>query len=197
MKGLQLLFHIALILILLHSCSNQRAVQNTPEEDIETIKDHARETIAMTFGTLSGELKATMTAGGVHQAIEYCSLNAIALTDSLAHLRKVKIKRATDRPRNPINLLSIAENNIFNYYQNAISNNLSYSDTLVIYPKQRTYYAPILINNLCLRCHGNSKDIEEYNFIKDRYKEDMAVGYSIGDLRGIWCVSYNSEHVNN
>ena len=197
MKSILFLFSIAFILIVLHSCSNQKSPKDNPLRDIEVIKDHARESVAQTFGTLSRELKATLSAGGVSQAIEYCNLKALALTDSLASIRNVEIKRATDRPRNPINLISFDEKRIFNYYQKAIADDLSYSDTVVIYPNQSVYYAPIRINNLCLKCHGDPDDIEEYSFIKETYPDDQAVGYALDELRGIWCVSYNREFVNN
>ena len=197
MKYLIFLFSIAFIFIAVHSCSNKNTPKENLQEDTEAIRDHAQETIATTFAALSGELKAAVTEGGVQQAIEYCSLNAISLTDSLANNKNVTIKRATDRPRNPLNKLNEDERIIFNHYQEAIANDLPYSDTLILFSNQSIYYKPIRINDLCLKCHGDPNSIEEYDFIKEKYPNDQATGYNLNDLRGIWCVSYDSEALNN
>jgi len=197
MKNIVVLVSVVFLFTTVHSCFNEKAPKQIPQEETEAIQNHARETIAMTFATLSKELKAAMTAGGIAQAVDYCSLNAIALTDSVANKKNVNIKRATDRPRNSLNKLNTEEQIIFNHYKNAIANDLPYSDTLVVYSNQRIYYKPIRVNDLCLKCHGDPDTIEEYSLIKEKYPNDQAIRYKLNDLRGIWVVSYNSNSEMN
>jgi len=53
------------------------------------------------------------------------------------------------------------------------------------------YYKPIIVKPLCLICHGNPKDMDPqiYSIIRKKYPEDKAVGYKVGDLRGVVRVS--------
>ena len=54
------------------------------------------------------------------------------------------------------------------------------------------YFAPIMVNNQCLLCHGEvgtSMLPENYALIKALYPEDEAVGYKADDLLGVWSVT--------
>lgn len=55
------------------------------------------------------------------------------------------------------------------------------------------FYAPIITNSLCLNCHGRVDEIgvENYSIIKALYPEDKAVDFGVGDLRGIWSITFN------
>jgi hypothetical protein len=57
-----------------------------------------------------------------------------------------------------------------------------------------TFYAPIVIANpLCLQCHGTpEKDIAPATLeaIQKHYPKDQATGYQLGDLRGLWSVTF-------
>jgi hypothetical protein len=58
----------------------------------------------------------------------------------------------------------------------------------------RDFLAPIVLGNpLCLQCHGTpGKDIgpETLAAIKKIYPEDKAIGYQLGDLRGLWRITF-------
>ena len=57
-----------------------------------------------------------------------------------------------------------------------------------------TFFAPILDKGLCLTCHGIVGETllpENDEKIKTLYPEDKAVGYSEGDLRGVWSIMFN------
>ena len=174
---------------MIQSCRN-----STPEQsevvDHQQLVTHARETVALTFRTLSSELKAALSTGGIPNAIGYCNLNAMKLTDSLSIARNTTIKRATDRWRNPQNKANTQETEIIQFYQSALKKDSPISDTLIVMGDHKAYYAPIRLNQLCLNCHGNKNDIAAYDFIKKHYPDDQAINYKLGELRGIWSVSY-------
>ena len=51
----------------------------------------------------------------------------------------------------------------------------------------------MIIGPLCLKCHGqisNGLDSSAYEVIQQRYPSDRAIGYSLGDLRGMWSIRW-------
>ena len=60
-----------------------------------------------------------------------------------------------------------------------------------------TFYSPIIIQApLCLNCHGepgiNIKN-EDYIAIHLVYPQDSAIGFNMGDLRGMWMLKFPRE----
>jgi hypothetical protein len=53
--------------------------------------------------------------------------------------------------------------------------------------KYLRYVKPILVQAECLNCHGSANKImpEVKQLISQAYPDDKAVGYKIGDLRGV------------
>ena len=56
-----------------------------------------------TFKVLSQNLQNAMAEGGVENALKFCNVNAMPLTDSLAKHYNVEIKRTSHKVRNPSN----------------------------------------------------------------------------------------------
>ena len=60
-------------------------------------------------------------------------------------------------------------------------------------PEVFFYQRPIVLNNgLCLRCHGTvGRDIApaDYALIKQKYPQDQATGYRLGQQMGAWQVA--------
>ena len=52
------------------------------------------------------------------------------------------------------------------------------------------YVEPIVLQPLCLTCHGDSLAPEVAARIQDLYPQDRAVGYEVGDLRGVFWAAY-------
>jgi Fe-S cluster biogenesis protein NfuA len=57
--------------------------------------------------------------------------------------------------------------------------------------KTVNYIKPIVTEGICLSCHGSENTISDNvkQILSKKYPEDKAVGYSIGDLRGIISIS--------
>jgi hypothetical protein len=53
------------------------------------------------------------------------------------------------------------------------------------------YYRPLVMNGLCVQCHGPSESLTEdvRAALAERYPDDDATGYEVGDLRGLIRVS--------
>lgn len=48
------------------------------------------------------------------------------------------------------------------------------------------YFRRITVRKACLECHGPKAD--RPSFVKERYPEDRAYGFEVGDLRGVYSV---------
>lgn len=145
---------------------------------------------------LGGQLKSAMTRGGVAEAIHFCNLNAIKLTDSLSNHFGITISRLTNKPRNPSNALSPADAEVFDAFLADV--NLGYDPT----PTARhtgdmvAVYVPIKMQPFCLTCHGKTNEgllPEAAKLIAESYPEDKATGYTDGELRGMWRILFSNK----
>lgn len=139
---------------------------------------------------LGGELKAQMQSGGAVSALRFCSLNALPLTDQVAKETKTSIKRVSLNSRNPYNAPTKEEAAILNEWDSLVKNSQPLPANKLVKGANGSfmYYKPIVINNeACLKCHGNVEG-ELAKAIKASYPEDKAIGYKMGDLRGMIAV---------
>lgn len=142
---------------------------------------------------LGKTLQEKISKEGAPAAIEFCNLNALAITDSLSRELGATISRITDRPRNPQSAASEWEMKYFSVYRKDLAEGHTAKGLVALRENRIHVYYPIVTNNLCLQCHGSpGMEItpEVYSGIKERYPEDRAVGYSAGELRGLWKVAF-------
>lgn len=140
---------------------------------------------------LGKNLMGAIASKGTDEALAFCNLKALYLTDSVAQVHKVGIKRVSDKPRNLQNNANIEELN----YIEASKALLAKGGT--IKPQVRESggkvlaYYPIETNKMCLQCHGKpEEDIKTSTLSKINafYPKDKATGYSENQLRGIFVV---------
>ncbi|MDF1672771.1 MAG: DUF3365 domain-containing protein [Vicingaceae bacterium] len=191
-----------LILILLSL--NFIACNNSETESTETIQevvekvniDYIKEgkTIAEnTFKVLSSNLQQAMVDGGIENALGYCNIKAMPLTDSLSKHYNVTIKRVSNKARNPLNQASENEQKILNNYLESIENRkpiISKNENA-----NTSFYAPITTKGLCLNCHGIVGETllpENHVKIQSLYPNDLATGYKIDELRGMWSIEFKN-----
>jgi hypothetical protein len=150
-----------------------------------------------TFSVMSSRLLGRLQEGGVPAAIDYCSLVAYPLTDSLARAHNATIRRAALRYRNPENAPTDAERAVFEGFAAEMADGGQARPTAErLDDGSVAYYAPIVLLPQCTRCHGTiGVDIteEDYALIRGRYPADSAIGFAAGDLRGIWSIRFAPE----
>jgi hypothetical protein len=146
---------------------------------------------AQTKTELGKNLLGAINKLGTANALEFCNTRAIPITDSMANVLKVSIKRVSDKPRNTNNKANESELLYINELKNNIQKGIKTTPKMMeINGKMVGYYA-IETNKMCLQCHGNSdKDIlpETQKKIKKLYPNDKAIGYGENEIRGIWVV---------
>jgi len=141
--------------------------------------------------TLLANVGKAIQKNGSEYAVEFCNLKASSIIDSLSLAGNCKISRISVKNRNPEN--KIVENSemiLWELFEKGMKN-----DTIIQKNKDLIYYKPIrLALPACLKCHGNPEseiNIATMNKIQKLYPKDLATGYKMNDLRGLWKIQFN------
>ncbi len=193
---------VILSFIILTSCSSEttpkKEVNDTVEEIVDEKIDTAlylqkgKEIAQATFKALSTNLQNAMATGGVNEAINFCSVNAQPLTDSLSNYHNATIKRTSHKIRNPLNAPTEQETAMLDQF-------LSGANKAMIEGNKNgsiSFYSPIYTIGLCVVCHGQVWSTiaeNDYKVILEKYPEDKAIDFSVDELRGIWSIIFNKK----
>lgn len=162
----------------------------TAEDSVSYI-DLGKKYALQTQAILGRNLKGVMQSKGVKEAVEFCNLRAYPLTDSMSVALKVRIKRVSDRPRNPNNKASQLELRYIEKYKLALEGGVKIRPEMQELNGKMVGYYPITSHEMCLKCHGD-KECEipamVLKNIRELYPNDLATGYDENELRGIWVV---------
>lgn len=140
-----------------------------------------------------GELKKSLVGAlqtalqqGAPAAVSACHGMAPGLAASLSR-DGITVGRTTRKPRNPQNAATgwrvdaLAE--MEKLHAEGKIAGATFTRRL---PDGRAAYAePLVIQELCLTCHGASVAPEVTTILAEKYPADQATGYALGDLRGI------------
>lgn len=167
----------------------QKEVDTTKESPLAKGKRIASMTKSEIGENLMGAIKKYQVVG----AIDFCNEKAIPIT--LAHAKKAGaiIKRATDKPRNKSNLADTEESSVIKSYIAAKASGQPLEPRIIDKDGEYHFYAPIVTNSLCLKCHGSAESEIEPAVIKkinNLYPEDQAKGYSDDQIRGVFSVRW-------
>ena len=203
MRTLALLTAIGLAL--LTACSsgdnsgNQAVDQAALADSLKTVDENLIQAASTRLigdfqASLQGRLMKAIASGGATGAIGECRIAAPGISDSMS-LEGWIIKRVSDKNRNPDNRPTLAERNILAVFGDTSQPNKKFygewitEDSVTYY----TYYKPIYVKNLCLKCHGDLQTLAPgvYQAVKEDYPTDKATGYKEGELRGMFVVRAN------
>lgn len=138
---------------------------------------------------LGGAVKSNMQANGPVKTLEFCSLNALAMTEQIGRESGTEVSRLSLKNRNPVNAADGDDKTLLEKWERMAKNAQPLpAFELKQFPDGKTvYYKPIVINNeACLKCHGEiQNDSPLGRAIRSIYPEDKATGYRMGDLRGM------------
>jgi len=130
---------------------------------------------------LQDALRAGLTEGPV-EAIAACRLRAPEIASRLSR-DGVRVGRTSHRLRNPANAPPDWVRPILDAY---LANPSARTPRTTALPNGRSgYVEPILAQPLCLTCHGQALAPDVAARIRELYPEDEAVGFEVGDLRGV------------
>jgi len=190
-----------LTLVLLASCVTgcQEGEEEIPTEEAQAVVQVAEPASAELLRTLVGRLTAALEEGGAVGALDFCSTEALPLTRQVqAGLGGgLEVKRTSFRVRNPANAPDQAEEEALLHFEEAIGAGGPTPSSYVqrVSDAEYRYYKPLFVAEVCLQCHGapEALDPEVQTLLSERYPEDLAAGYAVGDFRGVVRVSVPAE----
>ena len=142
--------------------------------------------------SLQQELKRALSAGGPVEAVAVCKERAPQIASELSRLSGAKIRRTSLRFRNPMNAPEAWESRVLAEF--AAADAADPGEPLEYFELQDDgtirYMSAIRTGGVCLACHGATlaEDLEEPLAVD--YPHDRARGYSLGDLRGAFSVTW-------
>jgi hypothetical protein len=166
--------------------------QKTSVDDSNlSFEDRGMKYAMATKAELGKNLMGTIQKKGTVEAITFCNEAALPLTDSMSVVYNASIKRVSDKPRNPKNRANSKEKYYINKFKEVIADNQEPKPIVENAPNSVNFYYPITTNTMCLQCHGSNMDSEVSSTIKKLYPNDLAIGYSENEVRGIWSITFD------
>jgi len=133
-------------------------------------------------------LRAEMEQGGALAGVEVCS--QVAPRIAMDHSTEGRVvRRVSLKLRNPMNAPDAYERGVLERFAMLQDRGELPAEWAEVMPDgggTLRYLRPIVIAQPCLACHGDPATIDPAvrAAIAERYPEDEAVGYRLGDLRG-------------
>ena len=175
------------IISLIIGCQNNSDEIDDPELKLE-LENYANSYMS----ELKSVLMENMKAGGPLQAVNVCSDTAALLTSSFSEKMGVNVKRFSLKNRNAENYPNQNEKEFLKYFEELNAKNELTANSFLLKKfgskgkNSATLVKPIFIGAPCLNCHGSddqiSSDVDLV--INEKYPNDKATGYKIGELRG-------------
>lgn len=177
--------HRLLVLLVIAGCG-----RDAPSPSAARVSDEDYQRAHTLVTELKRSLLGAVTqamAGGVPAAIEACHVQAPALTAAAAREGAV-LGRATRKPRNPANAAAGWQAEALTHFERLVAAGKPLADQSfgTMLPGKRFGYAqPLVIQDVCLACHGAALAPDVQAALAARYPDDRATGYVAGDLRGV------------
>lgn len=193
---------VLIVFISFYSCNDGKKTKNISVEektasttviDTAIYAERGLEYALNAQAVLGKNLMQAIQKDGTIGALSFCNEMAYPLTDSMAVVQNVQLKRVSDKPRNQNNQANAEELKYIEAYKNRIAKQ-ELPDPLVTQSNTEVQvYYPILTNAMCLQCHGQPKDIVPSTLKKLTvlYPKDKALGYDLNEVRGIWKVTFD------
>ncbi|UCM99402.1 DUF3365 domain-containing protein [Sulfurimonas sp. SWIR-19] len=183
MNILKSVTYITLSVSLLFGASQQENKQ------LQNIVKTGQKSSMLLLKTLGSNMKKNMKAGGPMQALDFCTQKAYTLTEEVNKKlpKGVTVKRISTKYRNPANQPQGSEQEVLASLEKLQSLHVKLPRQLIQKVDEHTYkyYKPLVINKqVCLKCHGNITNKKLKDAIAQRYPQDKAQHYKMGDLRG-------------
>ncbi|MCS7273561.1 MAG: DUF3365 domain-containing protein [Fimbriimonadales bacterium] len=145
------------------------------------------------FSRLLQRLNAEYQQGGAERGVKVCSQVAQVLTQQVGREHGVQIRRVSLKNRNPRNAPDAWERQVLLRWERGLREGKPITEVAEWRTErgQRVfrYMRPIrIIAPVCLECHGTQIKPEVLRLIRERYPNDKARGYRMGDLRGAFSV---------
>lgn len=163
----------------------------------EQFLDDSNHLIKTLAQTLKHELMAALKTGDLGAAVHTCHISAPTITENLNASNTTTIKRTSLKWRNPNNKPDSWERAVLAKFAQQLDNGVAIEKlrfTEVIKSEEQTTYRhikAIKTQDICLVCHGprDSLSDEIKQVLAEKYPDDLATGFSAGQLRGAFSIT--------
>lgn len=194
MKPTRLFLIAVLICFSMLSCRQKDTKNELDAESYAKLLKTGNDISAQAQASLLAHVSGAMKQGGSLYAVEFCNLKASSITDSLSNHFNCTISRVSEKNRNPENKLKTEADKQLWAWANRLDDPMK--DTLVMVESQAVYYKPIRTGLMaCLQCHGpmETMQVDTYEKLQTLYPDDLATGYQLNELRGLWKIEFAQE----
>jgi cytochrome c553 len=171
----------------------QSGIKIAENDRLKSIDEIGLEYALSTKKMLGNNLMGTIQKKGTLAALEFCNINAIPLTDSMAIKHNATIKRVSDRNRNPNNKANAEELKFINQFKMDMAAKKEIKPVVLKKGNKIKFYYPIETNSMCLQCHGKEIKPDVQKQISKLYPKDLAFGYKENEVRGIWSLTFDKK----
>ena len=195
-KWINLLSAVLGIALSLGACSSGNESSPMHEAEKKAYREKGQKLAGQAQQSLMGAVKKALQEGGPVHAVDYCNVEAESILDKESQEAGVQISRIARRNRNPANALQTrGERKAFEKLENLAPR---FDTSLLRREGSRyVYYQPIPLRmTTCLKCHGEpEKEVAKptLSLLAERYPEDQALHYALGDLRGAWKITFPED----
>lgn len=137
-------------------------------------------------GALKPKLKSAIKNGGFEKAIEVCATEAPAIAKQLSQDTGWQVKRVSLKPRSPHAAPDAFERKVLKTFDvrqrlGQAVDEMTYS---ALHDGSFHFMKAQAVEALCLNCHGKTIAPNIQKALHEHYPNDLATGYSIGEIRG-------------
>ena len=179
-----------------------RVKPGAPEQAIEPArgKRQVLDRALALAATLQQNLQTAMQEGGPVAAMEFCNVEALALTQQVSDERGFEVKRTSWRVRNPANAPDALEQAALVHFAEAFaaSGGEIPGDYVQADPDGGfRYYKALPTAAPCVQCHGQPDQLGTgvAEALARLYPDDQATGFAEGEIRGLLRVSIPADAV--
>ena len=191
------IFYISILIITLFTfCNSSDKSKENLKPDYTKMGNSI---VKKTFDTLRSSLQTAISQSGFEGAVPYCKTAAYSLTNIYAS-DSVTIRRTALKYRNPTNKPDTSEERILKIFASLKQQGVISDSIKPITEENKNgevhFYKPIILQQMCASCHGSkSTDIQPpvWKAINTLYPFDMAYNFKIGDLRGMWHITFKNK----
>ena len=167
-----------------------KAEQPAQDPQIEQALMEARQISSELADKVRGLLLKEIEIGGLAGAVRVCSEMAQNITREFNARSGHKVRRVSLRYRNPWNIPDEYERRKLEEFDLLNKKKVMKNEYIEVIDEggQRylRYMRPLVALPLCINCHGPNENIsaEVKTILSEKYPDDRATGFLVGDLRG-------------
>lgn len=168
---------------------NTLAAAETRKVNLDELQLQAQARIKGFSGELKAALKAAIGSGGLANGVQVCQQQAPLIAQKWS-TDGWQIGRTSLKVRNSENSADDWEKQILQDYADKLAGGsapaqLNYADVVSSANGDVfRYMQPIMLDTLCVACHGSQLAEPVKQQIQQHYPNDLATGYNPGELRG-------------